>query len=112
MKYNTLAHEETMLSKETILEYLEKVKRKELTPKDVEFLFVSMSEESQDKFLESMKNILDEKEWEALVMHLKSYDMLMIGDFRQKAKLIKENMGLSLYDAFTSGTSEKLSDRE
>lgn len=100
MNNGLLEHDETTLSPERIKEFLSKIVKGTVTPEDLEFIFVSMSEESQDRFLESLKDSLSEKDWQALVIHLKSYDYKMMGEFRPKTRKIKENMAIAMYDNF------------
>ena len=100
MNNGLLEHDETTLSPERIKEFLSKIVKGTVTPEDLEFIFVSMSEESQDRFLESLKGSLSEKDWQALVIHLKSYDYKMMGEFRPKTRKIKEDMAIAMYDNF------------
>ncbi len=104
MNNGKLERNESMLSEERRLMYLQKAVKGQITAKDVEFIFVSMSEKGQDMFLESLKDVLPRKEWEGIVMHLKSYDMAMLGDFRPRDIAIKENLGLALYEHFANDT--------
>lgn len=70
----------------------------EITPELLELIFTCMSEKQQDTFLANLKNLLDEEDWQVLVTHLKAYDYAMMGDFREKASKVKEEMGLALYE--------------
>ncbi len=100
MNNGLLEHDETTLSPERIKEFLSKIVKGTVTSEDMEFIFVSMSEESQDRFLESLKGSLSEKDWQALVIHLKAYDYKMMGEFRPKTRKIKEDMAIAMYDNF------------
>lgn len=102
MNNGLLEHNETTLSPERIKEFLSKIVKGTITPEDVEFIFVSMSEEGQDNFLGSLKELLSEKDWKNLVVHLKSYDYKMMGEFRPKTRKIKEDMAIAVYDHFNN----------
>ena len=71
---------------------------KNLTPKSLERIFVSLSEKAQDEFLQSLKGELGPNEWETLVIHLKSYQLAMLGDYTEKGRLIKESLADALYE--------------
>lgn len=92
---------EWLLSKEHAEKYLEKIGNKTMTADDVRELFVCMSEEAQNKFLSDMREHLSEEEWNAIVIHLKGYDLAMLGDFREKWKKVKEDMALAAYEELT-----------
>ena len=104
MQSGMLEKNETMLTKEHIKKYLSKIATGTLTPEDLEFIFVSMSEEGQNSFLDGLKEVFSREDWEAIVMHLKSYDYAMLGEFRQKTRLAKENMAIAMYNHFNEVT--------
>ena len=73
---------------------------RDITPEDLELIFSCLSEKQQDNFLNNLKDVLPKKEWETLVIHLKSYDLAMMGEHRMKASLMKNTMGIALYNYF------------
>ncbi len=98
MNDGMIARNESFITPEMRSKYLEKLKTGTITPQDMEFIFTAMSEESQDRFLESLKGILSEADYNAFVTHLKAYDIMMLGKFRQKTKLMKEYLAVKMMD--------------
>ena len=81
-----------ILSEEELRERIEN-----LSPENLEFLFVAMSSKQQDEFLEEIKKHMDEKDWQTLIIHLMSYEM-MLSDAKEKTARMRDGMALMLFE--------------
>lgn len=88
---------DSRLEESDIASFMEKIAANSVTVEDVDCMYIGMSTNSQNEFLECLKaHITDPKEYKAVVMHFKSLSYLDVN--RASTNHVRDYLGMQFYE--------------